>query len=92
MQLLEEYVNARVNAAEDARLREEREVLRRVRERSVVVRWREAAQARRTVRAARRAAAGRAAGTAGPTRVAVQEDAAAPVPEQATRDLARSAR
>jgi hypothetical protein len=55
MQLLEEYVNAQVNAAEDARRQAERELLRQVRERGIVVRWREALQARRIVRTSRRA-------------------------------------
>ncbi|UAJ78446.1 hypothetical protein IT072_14410 [Leifsonia sp. ZF2019] len=88
MGLLEEYVVARVNAADDARRMAEREVLRQRRERVVVVRWREALLARRTVRSARigarrSAAPGSAAGAAEP----VAEPAAGPV-----RDLARSVR
>lgn len=89
MQLLEEYVNARVNAAEDARRQAEREMLRQVRERGIVVRWREALHARRIVRASQRArrieGAARPAGATGTASVGTPTAAA-------ERDLARTAR
>jgi hypothetical protein len=89
MQLLEEYVNARVNAAEDARRQAERELLRQVRERGIVVRWREALQARRIVRTSRRA--GRAEETRRPVGVSGVAGAQATT-EAAERDLAGTPR
>jgi|GEM_PF-2390351 len=89
MLLLEEYVNARINAAEDARRQAERELLRQVRERAIVVRWREAREARRIVRGSRRAR--RLYEATRP--VGVPEAAGAEASaEAAARDLARTSR
>lgn len=100
MGLLEEYVTARVNAAEDARHRAEREVLRQRRERVVVVRWWDALHARRTVRGAGRAAAVApvAAPSAAPSSAPSAAPSSAPGPSgaavetEAARELARTAR
>ncbi|WP_025158575.1 hypothetical protein [Leifsonia aquatica] len=104
MGLLEEYVTARVNAAEDARHRAEREVLRQRRERVVVVRWWDALHARRTVRGAGRAAAVApvAAPSSAPSAAPSSAPSAAPssapgpsgaaVETEAARELARTAR
>jgi hypothetical protein len=89
MQLLEEYVNARVNAAEDARRQAEREMLRQVRERGIVVRWREALQARRIVRTSGRA--GRVEETRRPVG-ATEAAGAQALTEAAERDLAGTPR
>jgi hypothetical protein len=89
MQLLEEYVNARVNAAEDARRQAEREMLRQVRERGIVLRWRESLHARRIVRASRRAGrVGETRRPAGVTGTAATQTTA----EAAERDLAGAPR
>lgn len=56
MELLQEFVNARVNMSDAEREVRERELLRRRRERAVVVGWWEAVRARRAVRATRPAA------------------------------------
>ncbi|MFF2054056.1 hypothetical protein ACFVU2_20795 [Leifsonia sp. NPDC058194] len=92
MQLLEEYVTARVNAAEDARRLAERELLRQVRERGVVVRWREAAEARRVVHRSRRASR-----VSDADAVVAEPDAGArpdagTTPEAPARELARTGR
>lgn len=87
MQLLEEYVAARVNAAEDARLRAERELLRQVHEHRIFLRWREALQARRTVRGPRAARRGEEALRG----AAVENGTGTPV-AASEHDLARTAR
>jgi hypothetical protein len=81
MELLQEFVSARVNMSDAEREVRERELLRRRRERAVVVGWFEAVRARRTVRAVRPAAGQKTAGQSAPDAVEAPE-----------RDLANAAR
>lgn len=93
MQLFDEFVATRVNAGEAERWAREREELRRVRERSVVVRWREALAARRIVRAAAAGAGRTAVPQTATARAGETVTDPAPQPSAApVGDLARTAR
>lgn len=88
MELLQEFVSARVNMSDAEREERERELLRRRRERAVVVGWFEGLRARRAVRAARSGAAPVVAEATGATAA----EAVGPAVDAPARDLANAAR